>query len=453
MKDSLRMLATSPWALAREFLPAVADVLEFRLSGVPLTAEEVAARVGVRSDGSLPTGNGAVAVIPIRGIISPDAEDFFFGGGVAPESIAARLNAAMQNDDVSAIVLAIDSPGGSVYGVPELADRIAAASKEKKIVAVANGMMASAAYYIGSAASEVVTTPSGQVGSIGVISLHADLSRMLQNDGIDVTIIKAGKYKGEGNPFGPLSDEDKAAMTARVEDYYDQFVNAVARHRGVTSAAVRTGFGQGRIENARAALRSGMVDRVATLDSVLTELVGGKRKSNGVRATADPPPDPQDQNLTTLPIAASAQGGDLVSGLLDGPSTVTAGSGGPPAVRLVSPSAPAPKAKENTVPALDTAAQNGADPNAAATFDDLMALAETHGKPVATVRQWMKNGKSVADVQAELLTEYRQGARPLRDDPPTNGETRITGMRDREAEQPFASLGEQLQAIANAFRS
>lgn len=453
MKDSLRILATTPWAIAPEFLPAIADVLEFRLSGVEMSTEDVRARIGTGGgSASLPSPAGGVAVIPIRGVISPEADEYF--GGVTPDAIGDAIDRAMAADGVATIVLAIDSPGGSVYGVPELAEKIAAYAKEKRIISVATGMMASAAYYIGSAATEVVTTPSGQVGSIGVFTMHADLSRMLQNAGIDVTIIKAGKYKAEGNPFGPLSDDARDAAQARIDDYYDAFVSAVARHRGVTAAAVRTGFGEGRVENARAALRSGMVDRIASLETVLGELAGkGAKRSTSVRATADPP---DHSNLTTLPIAASAQGGDLVfvnsptgdrwlSELLS-PSTVTAAAGGPAVVRPITPSAPAPKAKENTVSDTTTAAQHGAD--TAASFDALMALAETHGKPVATVRQWIAAGKTVAQVQQDILAEYAQRATPLRD--ATDTTLRATNMRDREAEQPFASLGEQLQAIARA---
>jgi len=195
------------------------------------------------------------------------------------------------DDNVGAIVLEIDSPGGSVFGIQELWDTIFSARGEKKVVAVANSYAASAAYYIASAAEEVVVTPSGAVGSIGVLTAHADMSKKLAEEGIDVTLISAGKFKTEGNQFEPLSAEGRDAMQDMVDGYYSAFVNAVAKGRDVKAADVRGGFGEGRVVTAANAKSEGMVDRVETLDSTIARLMSSTRAqrpaSNRAKAALD----------------------------------------------------------------------------------------------------------------------------------------------------------------------
>jgi len=182
------------------------------------------------------------------------------------------------------VVLDVDSPGGAVNGVEELADEMLRARGQKPVVAVANTLAASAAYWIATAADEVVVTPSGEVGSIGVFAVHEDFSAALEAAGIRVSLVSAGKYKMEGNPYEPLGDEGRAALQERVDDYYGMFVGAVARGRGVAAKDVREGFGQGRLVGARQAVELGMADRVATLDETLDRVarrVAGNRSRRG----------------------------------------------------------------------------------------------------------------------------------------------------------------------------
>ena len=167
----------------------------------------------------------------------------------------------------------MNSPGGQVGGIEELSKKIFDARGTKPIVAVANHLMASAAYWIGTAADEIVVTPSGEVGSIGVFAAHQDISAQLEKEGIKVSLIKAGKYKAEANPYEPLSEEARAAIQENVSDIYGSFVDAVARNRGVKSAAVRTGFGEGRVVSAKQAIELGMADRIGTLDEVINQLL------------------------------------------------------------------------------------------------------------------------------------------------------------------------------------
>jgi signal peptide peptidase SppA len=176
---------------------------------------------------------------------------------------------------VSAIIIDVDSPGGQASGIAELSRQIYEARGKKPIVAVANHFMASAAYWIASAADEIVVTPSGEVGSIGVFTVHEDIHEALAQEGVKVSIIKEGRYKAEGNPYEPLTAEARDAIQARVREVYDAFVDAVARNRGVDAAAVRNGFGEGRMVSAYQAVTLGMADQVGTLDETIARLVKG----------------------------------------------------------------------------------------------------------------------------------------------------------------------------------
>lgn len=230
---------------------------------------------------------GVVAVIPIVGMITPS--------GQCIEKLTSQWRQAISHPSVKAIVFDVDSPGGSVEGVPELASEIFAARKQKPIIAACNAHMHSAAYWLASAAGEVVITPSGQCGSIGVYTMHQDESKLLERVGIKITIIKAGKYKAEGGPSEPLSSEAFGAFQSKVDAFYGMFAKAVAQHRGTSQAAVRDGYGQGRSLLAGEAVKQNLADRVGTLDDVLMRF--GINRRPRMAAGRPPDMDPEDYAL------------------------------------------------------------------------------------------------------------------------------------------------------------
>ncbi|MFW6030992.1 MAG: phage major capsid protein [Myxococcota bacterium] len=212
-------------------------------------------------------------MLPLFGVIGHRMGSFDdISGGTSTERFVARLDELLADDQIETIVLDVDSPGGTVFGVPEAAERLFDARGEKRVIAVANAQMASAAYHIGAAADEVVVTPSGEVGSIGVFAIHTEISRAEEEAGITRTILRAGEFKAEANPHEPLTDEARDHIQESVDDFYGLFVDAVARYRGTTPAAVRRGYGRGRALTAQRALEAGLVDRVASLDEVLADL-------------------------------------------------------------------------------------------------------------------------------------------------------------------------------------
>lgn len=221
-----------------------------------------------------PTAGGGLAVIGLTGVLTPRALTFF-GRVIAPgmDSFRAQLAQAVGNPDVGAIVLDVNSPGGTVAGTIETANAVRAAAAVKPVIAVADTMAASAAYWIASQASELVVTPSGEVGSIGVLAVHMDFSGMLEQDGVKATIIRSRPGKADANPYEALTDDARAAIEASVMEADAEFVRAVAMGRHVSPAAVRESFGEGRMVGAKAALKAGMVDRVATMSDVLAGMI------------------------------------------------------------------------------------------------------------------------------------------------------------------------------------
>lgn len=242
-----------------------------------------------------------LAVIPMIGSILPRGggmADMSGGGAVSLTRFQNEFQAAANDPAVGAILLEFDSPGGQVDLVPETAQMIANARRAgRPIVAIANTMAASAAYWLAAATDEIVVTPSGTVGSIGVFQLHQDVSEATKANGIVPRYIFEGPRKVEGNPFEPLGDEAAGAMQASVRATYEAFTADVARWRGASQRMVMADpeatdkhFGGGRayspaeLKQHGLIGRGGMVDRVATLPDTINRLLGHTRRPGTAKA-------------------------------------------------------------------------------------------------------------------------------------------------------------------------
>ncbi|MDW9500256.1 S49 family peptidase [Sinorhizobium meliloti] len=267
----LTAFMAEPWAIQREKLAVLADVLVARAEGEKLFSTEFAAAVSDARAKEIAEIDGNVAVIPVYGVLANKMDAFSaMSGGTSYAGIRRSLHSALSNEDVKAVILDVDSPGGSVPGTEELATEIRRIrGGDKPIVAQVNSLAASAAYWIASAADEIVVTPSGRAGSIGVYTAHDDVSAALEKRGIKRTYISAGKFKVEGNETEPLGKETLEHIQDGVNRSYDRFVSAVAEGRGTTVGKVEDGFGQGRVFYAEALMDRGMVDRVATMEETL----------------------------------------------------------------------------------------------------------------------------------------------------------------------------------------
>lgn len=284
----LDYVARTPWAILESKKDEILSVLAYRAAGHEFTDEEIEARVGMGAAPSAST-QGSIAVVPLWGVVAHRMDTMEeSSGGMSSERFAAMMRKLASDPSIGGILIDANSPGGAVTGVPEAAQAVWDARQSKRVVAIANGTMASAAYWICSQAEEIVAIPSvfdGAIGAVGVFTIHKDLSAALENEGVKVTVISAGKRKTSGMPFGPLSDEERAEIQANVDAAYDRFVKDVARGRGVTPSQVRNGYGEGRALSAAEAKATGLIDRIASFDDTLARMLG-RRASTGARADA-----------------------------------------------------------------------------------------------------------------------------------------------------------------------
>ena len=280
-----RAVFCEPWALKPDVFATICDLVRFRASGGRFTADEIQQRIGAAPARPGPARQSAVAVLPLYGVMGQRMNLMTqVSGGTSTELFGKAFQALMADPAITAVVLDVDSPGGSVFGVQELWQIIMDGRGRKPIVAVANSTMASAAYWVASAADEIVVTPSGQLGSIGVVAAHEDISVAEEKAGRKTTLVSAGKRKVQGHPFEALTDEARADLQEKVDSYFGMFVQSVAHGRAVPVSEVRGGFGEGGILLARDAVKEGLADRVGTLDDVLAKLTGRSGSKGQPRA-------------------------------------------------------------------------------------------------------------------------------------------------------------------------
>jgi signal peptide peptidase SppA len=181
---------------------------------------------------------GHMATIPIHGYLAHRDNGHIPGLYTGYDYITNLLSEALADEDVAGIALDVNSPGGMVNGAFEAAEAIHEANKIKPVTAVVDASAYSAAYLLSSAAGKIVAPRTGGVGSIGVVTMHVDLSKALEEAGIKVTMLYAGDYKVDGNPYESLNDGAKSRIEGRLQQSYNLFVNTVANYRGLESDAV-----------------------------------------------------------------------------------------------------------------------------------------------------------------------------------------------------------------------
>lgn len=279
-----RFVSEQVWALRESTLDTIVDVLRMRAAGIELSKEEIQARVGALVQPA-PQTRGSIAVLPLYGIIAPKMNMMIaYSGGTSLEAFMAKFRQYRDDSSISAIVVDVDSPGGSAFMLPETWKEIYESREAKPMTAVVNPTCGSAALFIASAFADLACTPSGEIGSLGCYCVHEDWSKANEMMGIKPTYVYAGDYKVELNPDEPLADDTKAYLQSLVDACYEDFVRAVAKGRDKTPAYVRENFGQGRMLLAKDAKAVGLVDRIASLDEVLMKLVGRRGRSTAAVA-------------------------------------------------------------------------------------------------------------------------------------------------------------------------
>lgn len=232
---------------------------------------------------------GSVAVITLAGPIMPRSNfltEMGFGTGL--DAFTRAMLQADADPSITSVLILADTPGGQIYGIPEGSALVRDIASRKPVGVHIMGMNASSGYWLTSGARFIAGGETADAGAIGVYVVHADVSEALAKEGVKLSVIAAGKHKADGVMGMPLSDEGKAALKARVEAAYDMFTRDVAKGREVTPAAVRDGFGEGRLVMGADAKRAGLIDYVGTLEASIARLTG-RKAAGGARAEEDAP--------------------------------------------------------------------------------------------------------------------------------------------------------------------
>lgn len=259
--------------------------------------------------------SGNVGVITIAGsLVNNDSWMNAFMGRTSYGEIRDALVHAASDPNIGAIVLDINSGGGAVSGVSDTADLIKKIDKGVKPVhTFSDGMMASAAYWLGSSARSVSVGQVTEAGSIGVITVHREMSKAMEMDGVKATVIKAGDHKGNGNPYEPLSDKAREEIQGQLDHMYTLFMGTVAENRGMSYPVADSKMGQGRTFIGTQAVEAGLADSVTTFDAVVSKAQGeiDARKKVPQYGANFQKGTPMKVALTEQQIAAMAEAGAL----------------------------------------------------------------------------------------------------------------------------------------------
>jgi len=270
-------IINGPWAITPTMLQEIQHIYSSHLHrSQKIDIAAIEAATGKKLDNSRSGSyiTDGVAVIPLQGVVGKRMNLFTqISGGASTELIANDYLAALNDPAVKGIVLHVDSPGGTVDGTKQLADLITANRGAKPVIACADGMMCSAAYWIGSAADSInMADLTTDVGSIGVVAAHMDISGWEEKQGIKTTEVTAGKYKRAISQYAPLSEEGRAIIQADLDQIYELFVDAVAGNRGRSVDEVLANMAEGRVFLGAKAIEAGLVDSVATLAETIQQV-------------------------------------------------------------------------------------------------------------------------------------------------------------------------------------
>jgi signal peptide peptidase SppA len=275
-----------PWCITDEAYATIREVYDRKLRGEKADLADIEARLGRPLDNQRSESfdlEDGIATIRLEGILAKRMNLFTaISGGTSTEIFRDQVARAKASPDVRGAILYIDSPGGTADGTQLAANEVLAFRDVKPIVTVAGGMIASAAYWIGSAATHVfLEDETTLAGSIGAKGQHIDRSQADAKEGIVRTELIAGRYKGVGSDTRPLSDDDRAILEARLADMYTVFVDAVARNLGRSPADVVATIAEGRVFLGRHAVDVGLAHGIATLAQVRQRMIAGEFNVRG----------------------------------------------------------------------------------------------------------------------------------------------------------------------------
>jgi signal peptide peptidase SppA len=274
-KAILKFLTDTVWAMEFNILTRMTDIVTRHADNIKLSSEDIKAAIGEDDDDGRVAyrESGNTAIIPITGVIAKHTSQvngISQAQGTSCEEISANIDRALNNPKIQRLILHVESPGGSVGGVADLAAKIATTNKQKPVIAYVDDMADSAAWWLASQADKVYASRNAEVGSIGVYTVLRDSSVLNEQMGVKYKIVKSGQYKGVGTPQLGLKEEELADIQNRINSIHRLFVADVAKGRGLDVAALSQ-IADGRVFSPDEAIKAGLIDGISTLQDVIDD--------------------------------------------------------------------------------------------------------------------------------------------------------------------------------------
>lgn len=288
-------LAGEPWAITETALHTILEIAA-RENESP---QAVAAKLGRNLQNTYSvTEREGVAIIPVTGPLFRYANLFtMISGASSYELIARDFTASLENPQIKAIILDIDSPGGEVNGVSELSNMVFAARGKKPVVAYASGDAASGAYWIASAADQIVVSETSALGSIGVVGMYQGKS------GKSAEAVEIVSSQSPHKRLDPTSDDGRSRLQTRIDSMADVFIGTIARNRDVSAEDVQNHYGGGDVMIGAKAVSAGLADRVGSLEGLIAELSSQKSpRIEGFFNAQNQPPSTQEKKPMDIEI-------------------------------------------------------------------------------------------------------------------------------------------------------
>lgn len=276
---ALQFLASQAWALPPSMLADMEAIARRELQVGRLDALTTRDGESLNSAPSVEMRDG-VALIKVRGVVSRYASWMHdICGGTSTEALAKSLSTAIEDPKARAVVLWIDSPGGQVNGLNEMAELIYQSRGSKRIVAYVGGQACSAAYWMASACSEVVIDATAELGSVGTVAGFRIPPQAEGEQRIEIVSSNAPNKR-----LDPTSEAGQSAVQTIVDDLETVFIDAVSRNMGVTRDKVLADFGRGGTFIGAKAVQQGMAHRLGSLEGLIAEL-GGRGQARTFNST------------------------------------------------------------------------------------------------------------------------------------------------------------------------
>jgi signal peptide peptidase SppA len=279
------------WALLPDWYANIERILLERSAGQPLDDDTRAALSAKSYGGEVARQADKVALLQVYGTIVPRADMFSEMSALSShQGIAQMLRTAADDESVREIIVDFDSPGGAVSGIDVSVEAMRYAASKKPVTVVTEGLLASAAYWIGAQATRIVAAPTAGVGSISIIAEHHDITEAQKQLGVKTTVLTTGKWKALGHPTEPLTDEGKDKLMSELLEVHDLFVADIAQGRGVAADSAQNRWADGSVWIGQRALESGLVDEIGTLQSVMDSMTKPLATRKGRRASREMSP-------------------------------------------------------------------------------------------------------------------------------------------------------------------